>query len=55
MTVEEFCEVWQISKNTFYHWRKVKTAPVCTRLPNGELRISRKDHESWAAGLREAV
>lgn len=45
MTVDEFCAAMKVSKDTFYHWRKVGTAPVCHRLPNGELRISHSDRD----------
>ncbi|MCX9190585.1 DNA-binding protein [Carbonactinospora thermoautotrophica] len=55
LTVEEFCAELKISKDTFYHWRKVGTAPVCHRLPNGELRIAKADRDTWLAGLREAA
>lgn|SRR5579859_2422136 len=55
LTVEEFCSELKVSKDTFYHWRKVGTAPVCHRLPNGELRISRTDRDAWLAQLRDAA
>jgi predicted DNA-binding transcriptional regulator AlpA len=55
LTVEEFCAELKVSKDTFYHWRKVGTAPVCHRLPNGELRISRADRDAWLAKLRDVA
>jgi hypothetical protein len=55
LTVEEFCIELKVSKDTFYHWRKVGTAPVCHRLPNGELRISRTDRDAWLAKLRDVA
>jgi predicted site-specific integrase-resolvase len=55
LTVEEFCVELKVSKDTFYHWRKVGTAPVCHRLPNGELRISRADRDAWLAKLRDVA
>ena len=30
LTVEEFCAEMKVSKDTFYHWRKVGTAPSVT-------------------------
>lgn len=54
-TVEEFCAELKVSKDTFYHWRKVGTAPICHRLPNGELRISRSDRDAWLAKLRDVA
>jgi hypothetical protein len=53
--VEEFCSELKVSKDTFYHWRKVGTAPVCHRLPNGELRIARADRDAWLAKLRDVA
>lgn len=53
LTVDEFCAAWKVSKDTFYHWRKVGTAPVCHRLPNGELRIARSDLSTWVSTLRD--
>jgi predicted site-specific integrase-resolvase len=53
LTVEEFCAEMKVSKDTFYHWRKVGTAPVCHRLPNGDLRIQRADRDNWLARLRD--
>jgi Helix-turn-helix domain len=55
LTVEEFCAALKVSKDTFYHWRKVGTAPVCHRLPNGELRISCADRDAWLATLRDVA
>lgn len=53
LTVDEFCAAWKVSKDTFYHWRKVGSAPVCHRLPNGELRIARPDLNTWVSTLRD--
>ena len=55
LTVDEFCAELKISKDTFYHWRKVGTAPVCHRLPNGELHIGRADRDAWLAKLRDVA
>jgi hypothetical protein len=55
LTVEEFCAELKVSKDTFYHWRKVGTAPVCHRLPNGDLRISLADRDAWLAKLRDVA
>ena len=55
LTVDEFCAEMKVSKDTFYHWRKVGTAPICHRLPNGELRIDRADRDAWLAKLRDVA
>jgi predicted DNA-binding transcriptional regulator AlpA len=41
-----------VSRRTFYRWRELGNGPRCIRLPNGELRIARRDLESWIDGLR---
>jgi len=55
LTVDEFCAELKISKDTFYHWRKVGSAPICHRLPNGELRIDQTDRKAWLAKLRDVA
>jgi hypothetical protein len=54
LTVDEFCLEIKVSKDTFYHSRKVGTAPARLRLPNGALRIDRADMNTWLAALRDA-
>lgn len=55
ITVDQFCEELQISRYTFYDWRKKGCAPRCTKLPNGSLRIRRTDVEKYMTGLEETV
>ena len=47
LSVDEFCFEMSISRRTFYEWRAKGRAPRCMKLPNGDLRISRADFESW--------
>ncbi|MCA1228460.1 AlpA family transcriptional regulator [Saccharopolyspora sp. 6M] len=55
LTIEGFCREFEISRDTFYKWRAKKTAPACTKLPNGELRIARADLDAWIDTCREAA
>ncbi|MET9528038.1 helix-turn-helix transcriptional regulator [Streptomyces coeruleorubidus] len=40
-------ELGGISRRTFYRWRELRLAPVCIRLPNGELRVRRDVLDEW--------
>jgi predicted site-specific integrase-resolvase len=55
LTVAEFCEELQIARSTFYEWRAKGLGPRCAKLPNGELRISRKALDNWLEGLEKAA
>ncbi|MFE3175568.1 helix-turn-helix transcriptional regulator [Amycolatopsis sp. NPDC059090] len=47
LTVEEICTELKISRRTFYEWRAKNTAPRCTKLPNGELRVRVAEFDRW--------
>ncbi|HEY0641560.1 MAG TPA: helix-turn-helix domain-containing protein [Pseudonocardiaceae bacterium] len=47
LTVKQFCEEMQISRSTFYEWVAKGKAPRCRKLPNGQLRIDRRDIDAW--------
>ncbi|TWG14022.1 helix-turn-helix transcriptional regulator [Actinoplanes teichomyceticus] len=56
MTVLEVLDVLKgVSRRTFYRWRELGIAPACIRLPNGELRIVRRDLRDWLEQHREAA
>ena len=56
MTVPEVLAALNIvSRRTFYRWRELGIAPACIRLPNGELRIARKDLRIWLEQRREVA
>ncbi|AVT31380.1 excisionase [Plantactinospora sp. BC1] len=44
-----------VSRRTFYRWRELGVAPECIKLPNGELRIKRRDLRAWLDQHREAA
>jgi excisionase family DNA binding protein len=47
LTVRELCAELKVSRSTFYDWRQKGRGPRCIRLPNGDLRIRRRDLDSW--------
>ncbi len=56
LTVMEVLEILRnVSRRTFYRWRELGIAPACVRLPNGELRIYRRDLQQWIDQHREAA
>jgi predicted site-specific integrase-resolvase len=55
LTIAALCEELQVARRTFYEWRAKGRAPVCIKLPNGELRIRRTDLEAWLDYCAEAA
>ena len=47
LTLAEVCAELRIERSTFYDWRAKGRAPKCSKLPNGELRILRRDLDEW--------
>ncbi|WP_395111593.1 helix-turn-helix transcriptional regulator [Actinomadura sp. SCN-SB] len=47
LTLQAVCKELKISRSTFYEWRQKQVAPPCYTLPNGQLRIVRRDFEMW--------
>ncbi|MEU8269509.1 excisionase [Sphaerisporangium sp. NPDC049002] len=48
-------ELGGISRRTFYRWRELGRAPVCVKLPNGDLFVWRSDFTVWLESRREAA
>ena len=55
LTVAAFCAEMQISRSTFYEWIAKGKAPRCRKLPNGQLRIDRRDIDTWFESCEEAA
>jgi predicted DNA-binding transcriptional regulator AlpA len=53
LTIADLCEELDISRSTFYDWRAKRKAPLCLKLPNGDIRIRRVDYENWLDSLAE--
>lgn len=48
LKVAEFCLEWKVARSTFYEWLAKGEAPRVFKLPNGQLRIDRREIEKWA-------
>nr|WP_055506810.1 helix-turn-helix domain-containing protein [Nonomuraea pusilla] len=53
MTVAQLLDELGIKRRTWQRWRALGKAPRCHRLPNGALRIKRRDYEIWLDSLAE--
>jgi predicted DNA-binding transcriptional regulator AlpA len=54
LTLAEVCAELRVERSTFYDWRAKGRAPKCSKLPNGELRILRRDLDEWFESRRVA-
>ncbi len=54
LTLAEVCAKLRIERSTFYDWRAKGRALRCSKLPNGELRILRRDLDEWFEARRVA-
>lgn len=55
LTIRELCVELKISRSTFYDWRAKGRAPRCIKLPNGDLRIRRRDLDNWLDDHEDAA
>lgn len=55
LSIPDLCAELDVSRDTFYKWRARGTAPRCTKLPNGALRILRDDLENWLNDRKEVA
>jgi predicted DNA-binding transcriptional regulator AlpA len=42
-----------VSRSSFYRMRAIGKAPKCIKLPNGQLRIRRRDLDAWFTACEE--
>jgi predicted DNA-binding transcriptional regulator AlpA len=49
---EVLAELGGVSRYTFYRWRRLRVAPPCMKLRNGDLLIRRGDFLDWLETLR---
>lgn len=42
-----------VSRSSFYRMRALGKAPKCIKLPNGHLRIRRRDLDAWFTACEE--
>jgi predicted site-specific integrase-resolvase len=52
LTVAEFCKEWKVARSTFYVWLAKGLAPPVVKLPNGQLRMNRRDVDAWEVANR---
>jgi len=50
----EVCAELKITRSTFYDWRAKGRAPRCSKLPNGEVHVVRRDLDAWYESCRVA-
>jgi predicted DNA-binding transcriptional regulator AlpA len=55
LTIAEAIAELKVSRSTFYYWRQLGKAPRCVKLPNGQIRIRRKDLEAWLDSFEEVA
>jgi predicted DNA-binding transcriptional regulator AlpA len=55
LTIADICDDLGITRSTFYDWRAKRKGPPSRKLPNGEIRIERRDYETWLDSLYEEV
>jgi predicted DNA-binding transcriptional regulator AlpA len=55
LTIAAVCTELKISRSTFYDWRAKRRAPRCITLPNGSLRVRRRDLDRWLSTREDAA
>lgn len=53
LTLAELLAELEIPKSTFFRWKATGQAPRTIKLPNGSLRIRRRDLDTWLAEREE--
>jgi predicted DNA-binding transcriptional regulator AlpA len=53
LTIPEVIAELRVPRSTFYRWRQLGLGPMAKRLPNGQIRISRRALTAWLASLDE--
>ena len=55
LTLAEVCKELRIERSTFYDWRAKRRGPRCITLPNGSLRVRRRDLDRWLSTREDAA
>ena len=55
LTIAEVCAELKVSRSTFYDWRAKRRGPRCLTLPNGSLRVRRRDLDRWLGACEDAA
>ena len=55
LKITEVCEELAVAESTFYDWRAKNRGPRCIKLPNGSVRVRRRDLDAWLETREEAA
>ena len=55
LTLDEVLEELAVPRSTFFRWKATGVAPKTIKLPNGSLRVRRRDLEKWLAAHEETI
>ena len=55
LTVSDICSELGVARATLSKWRRSNAGPTFKKLPNGQLRISRIELDSWVNQLAEVA
>ena len=47
LTIDEAVAILRVPRSTFYYWRQRRRGPRSFKLPNGDVRIRRRDLLDW--------
>ena len=47
LTIPEVCAELRVPRSTFYRWLHTGRGPRSIKLPNGKVRIRRRDLDAW--------
>jgi predicted DNA-binding transcriptional regulator AlpA len=54
LTLDEAVAFLRVPRSTFYYWRQKRRGPRSIKLPNGDVRIRRRDLLAWLESQEEA-
>jgi predicted DNA-binding transcriptional regulator AlpA len=55
LTLPELLTELDVPKSTFFRWKATGQAPRTFKLPNGSLRIRRRDLDAWISDREEPL
>jgi predicted DNA-binding transcriptional regulator AlpA len=55
LTIEDAIAILRVPRSTFYYWRQKRRGPRSIKLPNGDVRIRRRDLAAWVEMHTEAT
>ena len=55
LTIDEAVAILRVPRSTFYYWRQKRRGPRSFKLPNGDVRIRRRDLLAWLETHEEVL